>query len=97
MPRTRSESAARPLVVSLSVNGRPMIAEVPADLSLMRFLREHLNLCGTKNGCDSGHCGACTVILDGKAVRSCLVRMSKTVGAKVETIEGHPRSASAES
>ncbi len=88
MPRTRSESAARLVVVSLSVNGRQMIVEVPADLSLMRFLREHLNLCGTKNGCDSGHCGACTVIMDGKAVRSCLVRMSKAVGARVETIEG---------
>jgi aldehyde oxidoreductase len=77
--------------VQLSVNGQEVRAEVPADLSLMRFLREELSLTGAKDGCSSGHCGACTVILNGKATRSCLVRMSKVNRASVETIEGLAR------
>jgi aldehyde oxidoreductase len=74
--------------IRLKVNGRDLQAEVPGDLSLMRFLRDRLGLVGAKDGCSNGHCGACTVILNGKATRSCLVRMSKVDGAQVETIEG---------
>lgn len=74
--------------VQLNVNSRDVSAQVPANLTLMRFLRDQLGLTGTKDGCSSGHCGACTVILNGKATRSCLVRMSKVNGARVETIEG---------
>lgn len=77
--------------VQLNVNGQDVQAEVPSDLNLMRFLRDRMGLTGTKDGCSSGHCGACTVILDGKATRACLVRMSKVNGAKVETIEGLAR------
>lgn len=77
--------------VQLSVNGQEVRAEVPAHLSLMRFLRDHMRLTGPKDGCSTGHCGACTVVLDGKATRSCLVRMSKANGARVETIEGLAR------
>ncbi len=77
--------------VQLNVNGQDVRAQVPADLSLMRFLRDQLRLTGAKDGCSSGHCGACTVILNGRATRSCLVRMSKVNGARVETIEGLTR------
>ncbi len=74
--------------VCLNVNGQTVTAEVPADLSLLRFLREELRLTGAKDGCSSGHCGACTVIVNGKAQRACLLKMGKLHGASVETIEG---------
>ncbi len=74
--------------VQLTVNAEPVTAEVPAAMNLMRFLRTQLGLVGTKNGCDSGHCGSCTVLLDGVARRACLVKMVKAQGCKVETIEG---------
>lgn len=76
--------------VELTVNGRKTTARVNPEMNLLRYLRGELGLTGTKNGCSSGHCGTCTVILNGKAVRSCLVRMdSKQVqGAEIETIEG---------
>ncbi len=76
------------IAVELQVNGQAVKAEVPGDLSLMQFLRENLNLTGTKNGCSQGHCGACTVIFNGKATRSCLMKMARVHGAVVETIEG---------
>jgi aldehyde oxidoreductase len=79
------------IVVHLNVNGEHVRAEVPADMNLMRFLRDELGLMGTKDGCSSGHCGACTVILNGRATRSCLIRMAKADGARVETIEGLAR------
>lgn len=74
--------------IQFSVNDKEVRAQVPSGMNLMRFLREALGLTGTKNGCDSGHCGACAVIVNGKVARSCLVRMSKVDGARVETIEG---------
>ncbi|MDZ4159094.1 MAG: 2Fe-2S iron-sulfur cluster-binding protein, partial [Anaerolineaceae bacterium] len=74
--------------VQLTVNGQAVSSKVPADLSLMRYLREWLGLTGTKDGCSSGHCGACTVIFNGKATRACLVRMSRAGGGSVTTIEG---------
>jgi aerobic-type carbon monoxide dehydrogenase small subunit (CoxS/CutS family) len=81
------ERMAETISVQVNVNGRYLDAEVPADLSLMRYLRDYLGLTGAKDGCSTGHCGACTVILNGKATRSCLVRMSKVDGAEIETIE----------
>lgn len=76
--------------VSFSVNGQAVHAEAPSDMTLLRFLRERLGLTGTKNGCSSGHCGACTVILNSKATRSCLIKMDspRLIGAEVVTIEG---------
>ena len=70
------------------VNGRPVSASASSDQNLMCFLRDELNLTGTKNGCDSGHCGACSVIVDGKVRRACLVKISKLDGANIQTIEG---------
>lgn len=73
---------------SLMVNGVPVTCEVEEKWTLLRFLREKLGLMGTKNGCEKGHCGACTVIVNGRAIRSCLLRMERLQGAQVETIEG---------
>jgi CO/xanthine dehydrogenase Mo-binding subunit/aerobic-type carbon monoxide dehydrogenase small subunit (CoxS/CutS family) len=79
--------------IDLTVNNRAIKAKVPPDLSLMRFLREELGLTGAKNGCDSGHCGTCTVILNGKPVQSCIVKMKmpRVAGCVVETIENLSR------
>ncbi len=75
-------------LVELTVNRRSVAASVPPTLSLLRFLREYLHLTGTKDGCSEGHCGACTVIVNGKAQRACLLRMGKLNGSQVLTIEG---------
>ncbi len=74
--------------VSLIVNGERIERPVDENLSLLRFLREELHLIGTKNGCEKGHCGTCTVIVDGEAKRSCLIKMSRANGLDVTTIEG---------
>ncbi|MDP2645081.1 MAG: molybdopterin-dependent oxidoreductase [Desulfobacterales bacterium] len=70
------------------VNGDTVSANVPGKLSLLRFLRDHLNLTGTKNGCSEGQCGACMVLVDGRPARSCLTKMGTLAGKKVQTIEG---------
>jgi aldehyde oxidoreductase len=74
--------------VQFVVNDNEVKVDVPPDMNLMQFLRREMGLVGTKNGCESGHCGTCTVIIDGAARRACLVKMKKVNGAKVETIEG---------
>jgi CO/xanthine dehydrogenase Mo-binding subunit/aerobic-type carbon monoxide dehydrogenase small subunit (CoxS/CutS family) len=74
--------------VRLTVNGRPVIADIPAETTLLKFLRDHLRLTGAKCGCGVGDCGACTVIVNGEAKKSCLLRMGGLQGAGVETIEG---------
>ncbi len=76
------------ITIKLTVNGNPVQSEVPQNLFLMPFLRDWLGLTGTKNGCAKGHCGACTVIVNGKARRACLVKLSKIQNARIETIEG---------
>ncbi|MBC8506611.1 MAG: molybdopterin-dependent oxidoreductase [Anaerolineales bacterium] len=73
--------------VNVIVNNETVQAQVRPDMNLMEFLRDYLGLTGTKNGCSSGHCGSCSVILNGKLRRACLVRMSKVNGCQVETIE----------
>ncbi|MGQ9516662.1 MAG: (2Fe-2S)-binding protein, partial [Anaerolineae bacterium] len=71
------------------LNGKPVLVEdVEPSTPLARVLRDRLGLIGTKIGCGEGECGACTVIVDGKAVVSCLYPAWKAQGAKVETIEG---------
>ena len=72
----------------LTVNGHSTTVDVPADMPLLWVLRDVLNLRGTKYGCGIGQCGACTVHLNGKAVRSCLTPVSAAAKGPVTTIEG---------
>ncbi len=74
--------------VSVTVNGQAHEANVEARLLLVHFLRENLNLTGTHIGCDTTSCGACTVILNGKAVKSCTVFAVQADGGEVKTVEG---------
>jgi len=74
--------------IHLFVNGEEIFSEVPPNKTLLWFLREELGLTGTKEGCGAGECGACTVILNGKAVNSCLVMALEAEGSEILTIEG---------
>jgi carbon-monoxide dehydrogenase small subunit len=74
--------------VSITVNGAEHAREVEPRLLLVHFLRETLGLTGTNVGCDTSQCGACTVLMDGQAVKSCTVLAVQADGAKVTTIEG---------
>lgn len=72
----------------LTVNEKTSTLTVPSDMPLLWALRDVLDLTGTKYGCGVGSCGACTVLIDGKAVKSCQYPASATVGKKITTIEG---------
>jgi carbon-monoxide dehydrogenase small subunit len=74
--------------VTMQVNGKPAAAEVEPRLLLIHFLREELNLTGPHIGCETSHCGACTVDLNGKSVKSCTVFAVQANGADIRTIEG---------
>jgi len=74
--------------VELKVNGRAARADVAPNTLLVQLLREQLTLTGTHVGCDTSQCGACTVLLDGRAVKSCTVLAAQAQGAEVTTIEG---------
>jgi aerobic carbon-monoxide dehydrogenase small subunit len=74
--------------LQLTVNGQPVRHTVPAHRLLREFVRDDLGLTGTKAGCEDGMCGACSVLLDGAVVKSCLVLAAETDGCAVTTIEG---------
>lgn len=74
--------------ISITVNGSEEFLDVPSNMTLLQMLREKLGLTGTKNGCSAGECGACTVILDGEPVNSCMVLAVECQGADVLTVEG---------
>jgi carbon-monoxide dehydrogenase small subunit len=76
------------ITVSMTINGKAVSAELDASTLLVQFLREHQRLTGTHIGCDTGQCGACTVHLDGRAVKACNVLAAQANGAQVVTIEG---------
>ncbi|QDU79718.1 Carbon monoxide dehydrogenase small chain [Polystyrenella longa] len=75
-------------VVSTRINGRPVEFLCEPRQTLLEVLRESLDMIGTKEGCSNGNCGACTVLVEGKAVDSCLVLAMEVEGVDVETIEG---------
>lgn len=76
------------MLIQFTLNGKPVAVEAPADVSLLDLLRDHLHLTGTKEGCGVGECGACSVIVDGEIVNSCLMLAPKAAGRAVVTIEG---------
>ena len=77
--------------ITFTLNGESISVEVEDHWTLLRLLREKLSLTGTKEGCGRGECGACTVIVDGKAVNSCLMLAAEVDGCEVITIEGEMR------
>jgi carbon-monoxide dehydrogenase small subunit len=74
--------------VQLKVNGKPTSVDVPPNTLLVQVLREQLKLTGTHVGCDTAQCGACTVIKDGRAIKSCNVLAAQVSGSEITTIEG---------
>lgn len=74
--------------ILLKINGKAVVAKVPPDTLLSTFLREQLRLTGTHVGCDTASCGACTVLLNGRAVKSCNMLIAQAQGLEVTTIEG---------
>jgi carbon-monoxide dehydrogenase small subunit len=74
--------------IHVTINDEPEQVAVPANMTLMRMLREKLALTGTKNGCSAGECGACTVLLNGEPVNSCMVLAVECDGARIVTVEG---------
>jgi len=78
-------------VLELHVNGTKRRVEVDGERKLLSVLRDDLDLTGAKYGCGEGHCGACTVLIDGRAARSCLTQVSSVEGKQITTIEGLER------
>lgn len=74
--------------ITLTVNGDPTTIAVRSNHTLLQVLRDQLGLTGTKIGCENGECGACTVLMDGEPVNSCLVLAVEADGRKIETVEG---------
>lgn len=74
--------------ITVTVNGEVEVVNVPAHWTLLQMLRESIGLTGTKNGCAGGECGACTVLLNGEAVNSCMVLGVESDGGEIVTVEG---------
>ncbi len=77
-------------MAKINVNNKDYEVDVPDDVPLLWVLRDHLELTGTKYGCGIGECGSCTVLVDGKPIRSCVTSLGEVKGKKIVTIEGVP-------
>ena len=74
--------------ITFTINGRPVTVEVDPETLVIDVIRDVLNLTGTKRGCDNSVCGTCTIVVNGKAVKSCNMAVKKIAGADVITVEG---------
>lgn len=74
--------------ITVTINGETEVVNVPSNITVLQMLRENLGLTGTKNGCSAGECGACTVMINGEPVNSCLVLAVECDGADITTVEG---------
>ena len=74
--------------ISVTINSELFVREVEVNTTLLRFIREDVGLTGTKEGCGAGECGACTIIMDGKSVNSCMILAVEADGSIIETVEG---------
>jgi carbon-monoxide dehydrogenase small subunit len=75
-------------LINLKINGEPYEVSIKPNMTLLDFLRDEIGLTGTKKGCDTGQCGACTVLLNGKPINSCLVLAADANGKEILTVEG---------
>lgn len=82
----------RRMSIHFTVNGTQYTRDVDARMLLVRFIREELNLTGTHFGCDTGHCGSCSIMVNGKVIKSCMMLAVQADGAEIQTVEGlaHP-------
>jgi carbon-monoxide dehydrogenase small subunit len=76
------------MLIEFTLNHQPVAIHAPPDITLLVLLRDHLGLTGTKEGCEIGECGTCSVILDGRLINSCLLLAPQVAGREVITIEG---------
>src|SRR5919198_3296743 len=83
-----AEEIAQALPITLKVNGEDVLATVEARTLLVHFIRDQLGLTGTHIGCDTGNCGACSIIYNGVLIKSCMMLAVQADGAKIETVEG---------
>jgi len=88
MQAIEDKNGVKRFVITLNVNGDSYTKVVKANMTLANFLRDELDLTGTKKGCELGDCGACTVLLDGKPIDSCMMLAVYADGRKITTIEG---------
>ncbi len=86
--RKTEKGRVNALELRFIVNGEPRSLDVPAHATVLGVLRDQLGLTGAKEGCNEGECGACTVLMDGKAVDSCLVMAHGAAGSEIRTVEG---------